>query len=69
MGRQSNVLVEYGLSADQRAVLEMPVDTYALTQTLSHHFLGLHINKLIFKRGAAGIDNKNFHFFFPSYCK
>ena len=37
------------------------VQAYALTVPLAEHLLAVHINKLILQRGAACIDNKNFH--------
>ena len=65
VGGQSNVLVEDGLAADQRAVLEVTVDTDALAKTLSHDRLGLHVDKLVLQRGAACVDNKNLHYKIP----
>ncbi len=65
MSGHGDVLVEYGLITHQRAVLEMTVDTDALAKTLGHHILSLHINELILERGAACVDNKNFHVIFP----
>ena len=35
--------------------------TYTLADTLSHNKLGHCIEKLIFERRAAGVNNKNFH--------
>lgn len=40
------------------------VDTYTLTDAFCYQLLAVHINELIFKRGASGVDNKNFQ----KYC-
>ena len=61
MSGHCKILVEYGLAADQRTVLEVAVDADTLAKTLSHDGLGLHVNKLILQRRAACVDNKNFH--------
>ncbi len=65
MGGHCDVLVEYGLAADQRGVLEVTVKADALAQTLSHDRLGLHVDQLILQGRAACVDNKNFHSKFP----
>ena len=52
------------LVADQRGVLEMTVNADALAQALGHDLFGLHVDQLILKRGAAGIDNKDLHYLF-----
>ena len=62
---QGNVLIENGLAADQRAVLEVTVDTDALAKALGHDRLGLHVDKLVLQRGAACVDNKNLHYKIP----
>ena len=59
--RHGDVLVENALPADERGVLEMTVDAYALAQTLGHDLLGLHVDQLVLQGRAARIDNKNFH--------
>ena len=52
------------LVANQRGVLEMTVNADALAQALGHDLFGLHVDQLILKRGAAGIDNKDLHYLF-----
>ena len=60
--RQGDVLVENGLSADERRVLQVTVDADALAQALREDGLGLHIDELILEGGASGVDDQNFHF-------
>ena len=59
-----DVLIEHALPADERGVLEVAVYADALAQTLRHDLLGVHVDELILERGAACIDNKNFHLSF-----
>ena len=40
------------------------VDADSLAETLGQDLLVLHINQLIFQRGASAVQNKNFHFKF-----
>ncbi len=40
---------------------DAPVKAYALAVALAEHLFPVHIDKLIFERGAARIDYKNFH--------
>ena len=65
VGGHCKILVEYGLAAYQRAVLEVTVDTDALAKALSHDRLGLHVDELVLQGRAACVDNKNFHSKFP----
>jgi hypothetical protein len=70
MGGKGDVHVEHGPVADQGAVFQMPVDADALTKALGKHLLRFHIDKLILKRGAAGVDDQNLHdSTIPFYCK
>ena len=68
VGGHGKVFVEDALAANQRAVLEVAVDTDALAKALGHDLLSLHVNQLILERGTAGVDNQNFHVSFPFYC-
>ncbi len=61
VGGEADILVKDGLTAHQRAVLQMSVDTDALAETLGHELFGLHVDELVFEGGAACVDNKNFH--------
>ena len=69
MGRQGKILVEDGLVAEQRAVLQMPADADALAEALGKNLLGLHIDQLVFEGRAAGVNHKNFHFCFPFFLR
>ena len=69
MSGHGDVLIEDGLAACQRAVLEVTVNADALAQTLCHDLLVGHINELVLKRGAACVNNKNFHVSYPFSCK
>ena len=61
MRRHREILVKDGLSADQRAVLQMTVDADALAKALGENGFVLHVDQLILQRGAAGVDDQNFH--------
>ena len=61
MRRERKILVEDGLSADQRAVLEVPADADALAEALGKNLFGFHIDQLVFQGRAACVDHKNFH--------
>ena len=65
MGGKGDILVEYGLIADEGAVLEMTVDADTLAETLCHYLFGLHVDELILEGGAACVDNKNLHYKIP----
>ena len=56
-----DVFVEDRLVAYERAVLEMAVDADALAKALGHDGFALHVDQLIFQRGAACVDDENFH--------
>ena len=56
-----HVLIENGLAADERGVLEMAVYANTLAEAFCKDSLSVHVKKLILQRGAAGVDNKNFH--------
>ena len=36
-----------------------------LAVALGEHLLVVHVDQLILERGAAGVDNQNFHYVFP----
>ena len=61
MGRKREILIEDGLAADQRGVLQMTVDADALAEALRHDLLGLHVDQLILQRRTACVDDQNFH--------
>ena len=65
---QGDVLVEDGLIAHKRGVLEVTVDADALAQALGEELLALHVDELILQRGAAGVDDQNFHFSLPTFA-
>ena len=65
MSGHGDIFVEHRLIADERGVLEVTVDAYALAQTLCQDTLGVHVEELVFQRGAAGVDDKNFHGLVP----
>ena len=65
---QGDVLVEDGLIANKRGVLEVTVDADALAQALGEELLALHVDELILQRGAAGVDDQNFHFSLPTFA-
>ena len=69
VGWHRDVLIEDGLAAYQRAVLEVAVDADALTQPLCHDLLVGHVDELVLEGGAACVDNKNFHVSYPFSCK
>ena len=69
MGGHGHIFIENALAAHHGGVLQMTVDADALAKAFGHDLLGLHIDELILQRGAAGVDNKNFHYFVPFYCK
>ena len=62
VGRQGDVLVEHGLAADERGVLQVTVDADALAQALGQDGLGLHVDELVLQGRASGVDDQNFHF-------
>ena len=70
MGGHRNILIEHRLAADKRSVLEVSVNTDTLTKTLGQKRLGLHVDELVLEGGAARVNNKNFHYYYPFfYCK
>ena len=65
---QGDVLVEDGLAANKRGVLQVTVDADALAQALGEELLALHVDELVLQRGAAGVDDQNFHFSLPTFA-
>ena len=61
VGGHGNIFIENRLVAHQRAVLEMAVDADALAKALGHDSFALHVDQLILQRGAACVDDENFH--------
>ena len=63
MSGQGNIFVVNRLISYQRTVLQVTVNANAFAETLGHDLFGLHIDQLVLQRGAACVDNENFHEF------
>ena len=54
----------FELSSVKCASADSAVDSDTLADTFCYKLLAVHVDELIFKRGASGVDNKNFQ----EYC-
>ncbi len=57
MSGQGEIFIEYRLSADKGAVLQMAINTNTLAKALCEDRFGGHIDQLVFQRRASGVDN------------
>ena len=68
VGREGDVRLIGGLAV-LRLMGQAPVDADALAQTLGQQRLVVHVDKLVLERGAARVDDKNFHTVLPFILK
>ena len=61
MGGQIDVFVINRFVSDERRVFQMTADPDSFTKAFRHDGFRLHVDQLVFERGAACIDHKNFH--------
>ena len=60
VGGHGHILIENGLAV-LGLVLQMAVDADTLAEPLRQQGLIVHIQQLILQRGAAAVNDKNFH--------